>query len=95
MNFGREQRRKHLVEFLKGIQKAGISVEQLRDEDGLVSSGLIDSLAIMQIVVYLEETYGIDFSKRGIDPEELGTIGGILDIIERETTRLSQTMHGG
>jgi hypothetical protein len=33
--------------------------------------------------------------KRGIDPEELGTIGGILDIIERETTRLSQRMHGG
>ncbi len=95
MNSAREQRRKHLVEFLKGIQKAGVSVEQLGDEDGLVASGLIDSLAIMQIVVYLEETYGIDFSKRGIDPEELGTIGGILGIIERETTQLPQSMHGG
>jgi acyl carrier protein len=95
MNSAREKRRRHLLEFLKGIQKAGMSVEELGDEDGLVGSGLIDSLAIMQIVLYLEETYGIDFSKRGIDPEELGTIGGILDIIERETTRLSQRMHGG
>jgi acyl carrier protein len=95
MNPAREKRRRHLLEFLKGIQKAGMSVEELGDEDGLVASGLIDSLAIMQIVLYLEETYGIDFSKRGIDPEELGTIGGILDIIERETTRLSQRMHGG
>jgi|YNPNPStandDraft_1061719.scaffolds.fasta_scaffold58986_2 acyl carrier protein len=95
MNSAREKRRRHLLEFLKGIQKAGMSVEELGDEDGLVASGLIDSLAIMQIVLYLEETYGIDFSKRGIDPEELGTIGGILDIIERETTRLSQRMHGG
>lgn len=80
----RELRRRHLVEFLKGIQKAGVSIEGLGDDQGLVASGLIDSLAIMQIVVYLEDTYGIDFSLRGIDPEELGTIGGILNLIERE-----------
>lgn len=83
----RELRRRHLVEFLKGIQKAGVSVESLGDDDGLVASGLIDSLAIMQIVVYLEDTYGIDFSLRGIDPEELGTIGSILDLIERDGHR--------
>jgi acyl carrier protein len=48
-----------------------------------VASGLIDSLAILQIVVYLETTYGIDFSVRGLSPEELGSIGGILDVIEQ------------
>lgn len=92
MNPTREERRNHLVEFLKGIQKAGVSVEQLGDDEGLVASGLIDSLAIMQIVVYLEETYGIDFSKTGIDPEELGTIGGILDLIERETREANRVI---
>jgi acyl carrier protein len=49
-----------------------------------VASGLIDSLAILQVVVYLESTYGIDFSVLGVSPEELGAIGGILDLIERE-----------
>ena len=54
-----------------------------QDTDRLVASGLIDSLAILQIVAYLETTYGIDFSIRGVSPEELGSIGGILDVIEQ------------
>ncbi len=87
MNEGRAQRREQLVGFLRQIQKAGVPVESIGDEEGLVASGLIDSLAIMEIVVYLEENYGIDFSSRGIDPEELGSIGSILDLIERETGR--------
>ena len=50
----------------------------------MVASGLIDSLAILQIVSYLETTYGIDFSVRGVYPEELGSIGNILDLIQQE-----------
>lgn len=80
----REQRRQALLQFLHSIQKAGLPVESLQDTDRLVASGLIDSLAILQIVSYLENTYGIDFSMRGVSPEELGSIGGILDVIEQE-----------
>lgn len=84
MNETREQRRLGLLQFLRSIQKAGMPVETLKDTDRLVASGLIDSLAILQIVSYLETTYGIDFSMRGVSPEELGSIGGILDVIEQE-----------
>jgi acyl carrier protein len=84
MTATREQRRQDLLQFLHGIQKAGLPVENLKDTDRLVASGLIDSLAILQIVSYLESTYGIDFSIRGVLPEELGSIGGILDVIEQE-----------
>ena len=84
MNQDREARRQALLTFLRTIQKAGRPVESLSDTDRLVASGLIDSLAILQIVTYLETTYGIDFSIRGVSPEELGSIGGILDLIEQE-----------
>jgi acyl carrier protein len=84
MSETREQRRQALLQFLHSIQKAGVPVEGLSDTDRLVASGLIDSLAILQVVVYLESTYGIDFSVLGVSPEELGAIGGILDLIERE-----------
>jgi acyl carrier protein len=77
-------RRDHLLEFLRSIQKAGRPVDSLQDSDRLVGLGLIDSLAILQIVTYLEATYGIDFAARGLTPEELGSIGGILGIIEQE-----------
>jgi acyl carrier protein len=84
MNDTREERRTNLLQFLRSIQKAGLPVETLKDTDRLVASGLIDSLAILQVVAYLETTYGIDFSIRGVSPEELGSIGGILDVIEQE-----------
>jgi len=84
MNETREERRQALLQFLRSIQKAGMPVESLKDTDRLVASGLIDSLAILQIVSYLESTYDIDFSIRGVSPEELGSIGGILDVIGQE-----------
>ena len=83
-NSNREAYRPDLLRFLRTIQKAGVPVESLGERDRLVASGLIDSLAILQIVSYLESTYGIDFSIRGVDPEQLGSIGNILDLIEQE-----------
>ena len=50
----------------------------------MVESGLIDSLALLQIVTYLEQAYGVDFSERGIDPEDLRSVNSILDLIARE-----------
>lgn len=84
MNTARDEQKGKLLSFLRTIQKAGLPIEGLREADPLVASGLIDSLAILQIVTYLETAYEIDFSLRGVDPEQLGSIGGILDLIEQE-----------
>jgi acyl carrier protein len=83
-NSNREGYRQELLRFLRTIQKAGVPVESLGERDRLVASGLIDSLAILQIVSYLETTYSIDFSIRGVDPDQLGSIGNVLDLIEQE-----------
>lgn len=80
----REQRREALKAFLRTIQKPNLPIDRLGEEDGLVASGLIDSLAMLQIVLYLESTYGIDFSTIGVDPERLRSMGSILDLIEQE-----------
>lgn len=85
MSDARSQRRQELLAFLRSIQKAGRPVDSLGDDDRLVGSGLIDSLAILQIVMWLESAHGLDFSTRGVSPEELGSIGGILAVIEQET----------
>ena len=79
----REQRKRDLLRFLRSIQKAGMPVESIGEQDRLVASGLIDSMAVLQIVLYLEQTYGLDFAVLGVDAEQLGTVGDILDLIER------------
>ena len=80
----RTQRKEDLLRFLHSIQRAGRPIGELNEREPMVASGLIDSLAILQIVSYLETTYGIDFSVRGVYPEELGSIGNILDLIQQE-----------
>ena len=78
----REQHCRNLIAFLETIKRPDKRVDAIGRDDGLVKSRLIDSLAIIQIVMYLETNYGIDFASTGLDPERLGTINGILDIIE-------------
>jgi acyl carrier protein len=72
-----------LRQFLRTIQKPGVVVENLTLDDPLVASGLLDSMAIMQIVVYLEESYGIDLAAGGFDPDRLATMGSIVGLIEQ------------
>jgi acyl carrier protein len=80
----REQRRSELVAFLHTIQRPGCPIESVSDDENLVDAGLIDSLATLEIVTWLESRYGLDLAANGIDPGEIVTIAGILALVERE-----------
>ena len=81
MNASREELLADLKAFLRTIQKPNRPVDSVGLDERLVASGLVDSLAIMQIVVYLEEQYGIDFAASGFDPDHLATMGSIVELI--------------
>jgi len=81
----RERHRLELIEFLQSIQRPDYPLTAIDEESGLVEAGLIDSLALLQIVAYLEQTYGVDFNERGIDPEDLRSVNSILELIARES----------
>jgi acyl carrier protein len=72
----------HLKDFLRTIQRPNLPIHRIGLNDDLVQSGLIDSLAVIQIVAYLEELYNIDFSVLGFDPERLATMKNILELID-------------
>jgi acyl carrier protein len=82
----RQQRLQGLIDFLRTIQKPGKAIESVGLDESLVASGLIDSLAIIEIVMFLEKNYGIDFAASGLDPDRLATITGILGVIEEART---------
>ena len=82
MSASRDQLLADLKQFLRTIQKPNRPVESVGTDERLVASGLVDSLAIMQIVVYLEEQYDIDFAASGFDPDRLATMGSIVELIE-------------
>jgi acyl carrier protein len=72
----------HLKDFLRTIQRPNAPIDRIGINDDLVQSGLIDSLAMIQIVAYLEQSYNIDFSLRGFDPERLASMKNILELID-------------
>lgn len=71
-----------MLEFLRTIQKPDRPLDSVAETDSLVEAGLIDSLALLEIIAFLEEQYGIDFVATGVEPEQLMSVCGILDLIE-------------
>jgi acyl carrier protein len=80
----REQKKNDLIGFLRTIQRPDYPHNEIDEDSSLIESGLIDSLALLQIVTYLEETYDMDFREMGIDPAELRSVDSILNLIARE-----------
>ena len=80
------QRKSDLIQFLRTIQRPDFPLQEIDGDLSLVESGLIDSLALLQIITYLEQTYDIDFREKGIDPGELRSVNAILEFVARETT---------
>lgn len=70
------EHRERLVEFLSSIAR-GRDFE--RDGDALE----LDSLALLQVVTYLEQNYGIRLAEHRIEPDDLRSMDGLLSVIER------------
>ena len=81
----RAENRERLLRFLEGIRRPGRRLSEIEENENLVQSGLIDSLALLEIVSFLEAEFGVDFSGSGLDPGRLATIPSILDLIEART----------
>ena len=70
-----------ILAFLETIRRPEQPLDLIGDDDHLVQSGLIDSLAMLEIVAFLEHEFGLDFRDSGVDPERLSSINRILELI--------------
>jgi acyl carrier protein len=68
----------HLLEFLA-------SMRSNRNTQGDPLAQL-DSLGILQLVTYLEITYGMNLAKCRVEPDDLRSLAGVLGIIARCST---------
>ena len=56
------------------------------DATDLITSGLVNSLLAMQLVLYLEEEYKIVVNNDDLDTRNFDSIKNIADFIMRKTT---------
>jgi acyl carrier protein len=56
----------------------------LADDDPLLEHGVVDSTGVLEIIRFVEETYGIKLEDDEIVPENLGSIARIAEFVERK-----------
>jgi len=71
-----------LVRFLGTIVRSGQTLDGVDDDQNLIDAGVIDSLAMVQIIVHLEKDHGVDLRMGNIDPAALASVAGILRVID-------------
>jgi acyl carrier protein len=65
-----------LKEFLPGEDPS-----ELTDTTPLITGGVLDSIATLKLVMFIEERYGISLQAHEVDPEHLDTISQITELI--------------
>ena len=66
-----------LEEFLPGEDPS-----ELRDDTPLITGGILDSIATLKLVAFVEETYGIELQPHEADAEHLNTISDIASLVQ-------------
>lgn len=57
------------------------NVDNLTDTSPLITGGLIDSISTMQLVVFLEKTFLVEFEAHEVDRDNFDSINIITDFV--------------
>lgn len=58
--------------------------EELDEESPLVSSGIIDSISILQVVEFLESTFDFEFEPHEVDQDNLETVKAMTSFVQHK-----------
>lgn len=56
----------------------------LRSGDSFLDKGIIDSTGVLELVLHLEETYGIEVGDNDLIPEHLDSIDNLVRFVTRK-----------
>jgi len=58
-------------------------VSALKDDDSLLGPGLLDSVAVLRLVAWIEEEFGIPFPDEDVVPDNVETVRRLADLVRR------------
>lgn len=62
--------------FMMGMDPGGLA-----DKDSLLDKGIVDSTGVLELVGFLEETYGIKIEDEELVPENLDSVDKVVTYI--------------
>lgn len=63
---------------------ADLGKNSLDPNEDLLEQGIIDSLGIMRLVLFLEESYGIQVDDQDITPENFQCLSSMVKYVEKQ-----------
>lgn len=70
-----------LREFLTEAIQRQTGQSEFADGDSLFISGLLDSFSMMNLVMYIEEAFGLDFSNLEFDVSLIDSVNAIESLV--------------
>jgi len=69
-------------QFLKEVLQRHGDTSDFADSDALITMGRMQSIDALQVMLFLEEEYGLDFGQPGFDQNGLDSIDSIMSLIK-------------
>jgi acyl carrier protein len=73
--------KQQLREFIANALAAHADRNGFGDDESLFASGRLDSFTMMNLVMYLEQSFGIDFAAAGFDADLLDSVQAIEALV--------------
>ena len=58
--------------------------EKLKEDTSFLESGIIDSTGILELIAFLEETFGLRFEDDELIPENLDSISNVVSFLRKK-----------
>ncbi len=55
---------------------------QIGDDDSLLATKLLDSLKVIELIVFLESQFNVEFDSDDLTPDNLDTINALVGLLE-------------
>lgn len=62
----------------------GANVAELGDDDSFMGQNVIDSAGVLELIAYLEQTYGIKVDEDEMIPDNLDSLNGVGRYLQRK-----------
>ena len=58
--------------------------DEITDDASLLDAGIVDSTGVLEVIGFLEDTFGIEVADEEMIPENLDSIARIAALVERK-----------
>jgi acyl carrier protein len=58
------------------------------DDDSFLQEGIVDSVGVLELVLFVEQTFGVDVNDQDITPDNFDSVSKLANYIRRQTAVL-------